>query len=118
MRRLALAATVALALAGCGSSNKSSSESAATATPAQTQAAATPAATPTTSATAAISKDLSKKPTIPAPAGTPPSDLVIKDIVKGKGKKAKAGKSVTVQYVGSSWSTGQEFDASWDRGQP
>ena len=56
--------------------------------------------------------------TIPAPAGDPPAKLVIKDIVKGKGKVAKAGKPVTVQYVGANWSNGQEFDASWDRGQP
>jgi peptidylprolyl isomerase len=36
--------------------------------------------------------------------------------VKGKGKAAKAGDTVSVQYVGNSWSTGTQFDASWDRG--
>jgi FKBP-type peptidyl-prolyl cis-trans isomerase len=65
-----------------------------------------------------ISKDRSKKPAIPAPKGDPPTSLVKKDIVKGKGKTAKAGGTVTVQYVGVSWSTGQEFDASWTSGQP
>ena len=38
------------------------------------------------------------------------------DIVKGKGKAAKAGRHVSMQYVGNSWSTGEQFDASWDRG--
>jgi peptidylprolyl isomerase len=36
----------------------------------------------------------------------------------GKGKRAKKGDEVTVQYVGVSFSTGQQFDASWDSGQP
>ena len=41
---------------------------------------------------------------------------MIRDIVKGKGPKAKAGDELTMQYVGNSWSNGQQFDASWDRG--
>jgi peptidylprolyl isomerase len=43
---------------------------------------------------------------------------VSKDIVKGTGPKAKAGDTLTMQYVGNSWSNGQQFDASWDAGQP
>ncbi|MGH2946346.1 MAG: FKBP-type peptidyl-prolyl cis-trans isomerase [Solirubrobacteraceae bacterium] len=42
----------------------------------------------------------------------------MEDIVEGKGRAAKAGSTVSVQYVGVSWSTGQEFDASWNSGQP
>ena len=52
------------------------------------------------------------------PTGSPPRKLVTEDIVKGKGRAAKAGDSVTVQYVGVSFSTGEQFDASWDIGQP
>jgi peptidylprolyl isomerase len=51
------------------------------------------------------------------PSGTPPAELQTTDIVKGKGKAAKSGDTVSVQYVGNSWSTGSQFDASWDRGQ-
>ena len=40
------------------------------------------------------------------------------DIVKGKGPAAKPGDTVIVDYVGVTFSTGEEFDASWDRGQP
>jgi peptidylprolyl isomerase len=66
----------------------------------------------------AVSKNLDKKPAIPKPTGTPPSKLIIKDIVVGKGPAVKQGETATVDYVGASWSTGAEFDASWDRGQP
>jgi peptidylprolyl isomerase len=63
-----------------------------------------------------ISKDLTEKPAVAQPSGDPPTELQSVDIVKGKGKAAKAGDNVSVQYVGNSWSTGAQFDASWDRG--
>jgi peptidylprolyl isomerase len=65
---------------------------------------------------AAISKDLKKKPEVAKPEGDPPAELEKTDIVKGRGKSAKPGDTVSVQYVGNSWSTGVQFDASWDRG--
>jgi peptidylprolyl isomerase len=81
----------------------------------------TPTATATPEApgevdTAGISKDLTEKPAVAKPSGTPPAELQKTDIVKGDGKAAKAGDTVAVQYVGNSWSTGTQFDASWDRG--
>ena len=63
-----------------------------------------------------ISTDLTEKPAIATPSGDPPAELETVDIVKGKGKAAKKGDIVDVQYVGNSWSTGKQFDASWDRG--
>jgi peptidylprolyl isomerase len=63
-------------------------------------------------------KDTSTKPVIPKPTGTPPRKLVKEDIVKGTGPGAKAGDTVVVHYVGMNFSNGQEFDASWDTGQP
>ena len=59
----------------------------------------------------------SSKPSISIPAETPPADLVIEDIEIGTGAEATAGSTVNVHYVGVSWSTGKEFDASWDRGE-
>ena len=56
------------------------------------------------------------KPSVQVPAGDPPSDLVIDDLVVGDGDEAAAGKTVEVHYVGHSWSNGEQFDASWDRG--
>jgi peptidylprolyl isomerase len=57
------------------------------------------------------------KPSITIPAGDPPGDLVIEDLVVGDGDEATVGKRVVVHYVGVAWSTGKEFDASFDRGQ-
>jgi peptidylprolyl isomerase len=58
------------------------------------------------------------KPEIDFPGGEPPADLEIKDIWEGDGPAAKAGDTVSVHYVGVAFSTGEEFDASWNRGTP
>jgi len=68
--------------------------------------------------TSPIPKDFPMKPDVTVPEGAPPTTLVIDDITVGNGAEAVVGKSVTVQYVGVAWSTGKQFDASWDRGQP
>ncbi|MGW7227972.1 FKBP-type peptidyl-prolyl cis-trans isomerase [Streptomyces cyaneofuscatus] len=59
-----------------------------------------------------------EKPEIDFPGGEPPADLEIKDIWEGDGPVAKAGDQVKVHYVGVAFSTGEEFDASWNRGTP
>lgn len=58
------------------------------------------------------------KPEIDFPEGEPPADLEIKEIWEGDGAEAKAGDYVKVHYVGVAFSTGEEFDASWNRGTP
>ncbi|MEU3371956.1 FKBP-type peptidyl-prolyl cis-trans isomerase [Streptomyces sp. NPDC006711] len=58
------------------------------------------------------------KPEIDFPEGEPPADLEIKEIWEGDGAVAKAGDFVKVHYVGVAFSTGEEFDASWNRGNP
>ncbi|MFD3452192.1 FKBP-type peptidyl-prolyl cis-trans isomerase [Streptomyces sp. NPDC058691] len=58
------------------------------------------------------------KPEIDFPGGEPPADLEIKDIWEGDGAEAKSGQNVTVHYVGVAFSTGEEFDASWNRNSP
>jgi peptidylprolyl isomerase len=58
------------------------------------------------------------KPTVEIPDGPPPAELVVEDLSVGDGPEAVAGKHCSMQYVGVSWSTGAQFDASWDRGQP
>ena len=59
--------------------------------------------------------DIHNKPDVTIPDGTPPTDLQIEDLVEGDGAEANAGMQVTVDYVGVSWSTKREFDASWNR---
>ena len=58
-----------------------------------------------------------EKPTVEVPADQAPSyQLELEDIVTGDGEEARSGQVVEVHYVGVSWSTGRQFDASWDRG--
>jgi peptidylprolyl isomerase len=125
------AAVAALVVAGCGSSNDSTTtKKASTAPPSQpaqtqaetqTQTQADTTSSSTTSSSGILvspTKDLAKKPRIPHQPGDAPSELVKQDIVKGTGATANPGDTVTVQYVGVRFRDGQQFDASWDRGQP
>jgi peptidylprolyl isomerase len=57
------------------------------------------------------------KPQVDVPSDQPPSyQLEIEDIETGDGEEALPGKVVEVHYVGVSWQSGEQFDASWDRG--
>src|SRR3982751_1170799 len=59
-----------------------------------------------------------ERPTIDKPDGDIPFELGVEDIVTGDGDEAVAGKKVSVHYVGVAFRSGDEFDASWNRGQP
>jgi peptidylprolyl isomerase len=69
-----------------------------------------------TSAQQAESTDT--KPKVEVPEGEPPTELTTEDLVEGEGATAKAGDEVTVQYVGVGYESEEQFDASWDRGEP
>jgi peptidylprolyl isomerase len=113
MRRLLPCLLMLLALlAACGDDDEGTSS-------AQTsERASTTTEEPSPSEQREALKNTSVKPEIPKPTGSPPRRLVKEDIVKGKGPPAQKGDTITVNYVGVTFSTGQEFDASWDRGQP
>ena len=96
-----IALCLALVAAGCGDDDDDST-TAAESTAAETAAPA----------------DTSKKPKVEVPAGAPPKQLTENDLVEGDGATAKKGDEVTVQYVGVGHESGEEFDASWDRGEP
>ena len=59
-----------------------------------------------------------ERPTIDKPEGDIPFELGIDDLVEGEGEEATRGSKVSVHYVGVAFSTGDEFDASWNRGEP
>lgn len=61
---------------------------------------------------------MTEKPEIDFPGGEPPTDLEITDVREGDGPVAAAGQTVSVHYVGVAHSTGEEFDASYNRGEP
>ncbi len=115
MRTLLLPSVLALAVAlgACGSSTPSSSTSSTTSTSTtapSTSAGSVPAVTNAT--------NLNVAPVISAGTPPPPSQLVTKDLVVGKGTTATHSSIVTVQYVGANYADGKNFDSSWDRGQP
>ena len=58
------------------------------------------------------------KPEIDFPDFAPPDDLEVTDLVEGDGEEDTAGSTVKVHYVGVAHSTGEEFDASYNRGEP
>ncbi len=128
----ALLAVAALGVGACGDSGNASdpiadlasTPSAATTTSAPDTGTVTTTTPPASKGSGktikqlVIFKNLKKKPVIAQPSGAPPTKLYSRDIVTGKGKAAKSTDKVTVQYVGVSYSTGEQFDASWDNGSP
>lgn len=61
---------------------------------------------------------MTEKPEIDFPDGPPPTELEVTDLSVGEGAEAGAGNTVSVHYVGVAHSTGEEFDASYNRGAP
>jgi peptidylprolyl isomerase len=59
-----------------------------------------------------------EKPEIDFPGGDAPTELVITEVTEGDGAEATSGRTVVVHYVGIAHSTGEEFDASYNRGDP
>ncbi|MEO6511983.1 MAG: FKBP-type peptidyl-prolyl cis-trans isomerase [Nocardioides sp.] len=59
-----------------------------------------------------------EKPEIEFPGPDVPDDLVVMEITEGDGAEATSGSTVSVHYVGVAHSTGEEFDASYNRGAP
>jgi FKBP-type peptidyl-prolyl cis-trans isomerase len=113
-------ALAAVALAGCGSSKAPGIQAAPSggATQAAVTATSTTATTPTTTVTTPKPPSpLSKEPVISVPKTPAPSKLVTKDLVTGTGQAAKAGDTVTVNYVGALYKGGKVFDSSWSRKQ-
>jgi peptidylprolyl isomerase len=112
----------ALVVAGCGSGGGKTADIPSSNAPASTTSTPAPAQKPSGPSRPLPptpgEKKLGKKPPIAKPKGAPPAKLVKRDIVEGKGAVAKDGKELTMQYVGIAFSTGEEFDASWGRGEP
>ena len=120
----ALLAATALIAAGCGDDDETAATPAAEApaatepAPADTGAAAPAGDFDIAVLAAEIGEDLGSKPEIPKPEGAPPAELVTEDVVEGEGEALQAGDTANVQYVGVSFATGEEFDSSYEGGQP
>ncbi len=119
-RRLACALLTVVALvgsSGCGGGNEAADRP--EPSPTQPTQPAQPEVVRTESLRSlGVGKDTAEKPEFRPPSGSPPRNLQVYDVVPGEGAEATAGRPLSMQYVGKSFSTGGEFDASWDRGEP
>ena len=64
------------------------------------------------------STDTPTKPEVEVPSGPPPDELVVEDLEEGDGVEAQSGDTLTVHYTGVLYDNGQEFDSSYNTGQP
>ena len=124
MRRLLVlpALPLALILAACGSNTPSSSATTVPSTSSTTActppAVGTPSAASTVSASGVLpavgnATNLQLEPVISAATAPIPSALATRDLVTGTGTAAVASSTAVIQYVGASYTTGQNFDTSW-----
>ena len=118
---------VVFAFAACGGEDDRSGESGAApaeeateaATEAPTEAAPEAAGATEGKTGVKVTGKAGEKPTIEVPKGAePPTELTIEDLKEGDGAEAKAGTTISVNYVGSLFKDGSVFDNSWDRGEP
>lgn len=119
-RARALASLAALAvaalIAGCGSSGSSSSIGVGVENKSDESLAKS--STTTKAATTPTTGPLASEPKITPPSGPAPTTLTKKDLITGTGAEAKAGATVSVNYVGVLYKGGKVFDASWKRKEP
>jgi peptidylprolyl isomerase len=65
-----------------------------------------------------VSAKAGSAPTLSFTSATPPSSLVTKTLVKGKGPAVTKGEYVIAQYTGYIWRTKKVFGSSWSSGSP
>ena len=107
-------ATAGILLLGCGNDGgESAATDSSTEIPTSIEIVPTP-----TPAGDIDNADLSVKPLVTIPPSSPPTELLIVDLVVGSGSPVGVGDFLVMDYVGVSYSTGLQFDASWDRGSP
>jgi len=122
---LTVVACVALAFAGCGdddSAETAAETTRATATTGEQGDTAGEQSNGTGGQGDADTKEAigvgKTKPEVEVPKKLSPDEFAFRDVKKGTGATAKAGDEVTVHYVGVGFKTEEEFDSSWDRGEP
>jgi len=79
-----------------------------------------PAAAPSEPAAPQAQPDpaLLEAPVVKAGGKARVTELVVKELIKGKGPKLQAGQTIMANYVGVTYKDGKEFDSSWKTGQP
>ncbi|GIJ26444.1 hypothetical protein Vqi01_16060 [Micromonospora qiuiae] len=78
---------------------------------------ADPAAPPAPQLPEGADPALGSKPTVAAGEGKL-TELTVTSLIEGTGPKVAAGQTITANYVGVFYESGEEFDSSWERGEP
>jgi peptidylprolyl isomerase len=113
----ALGLVLALALSACGGSSSDGADGDGGATGSSTTVSA--GAGPETCAPVGDIPAAEGKPTeVDAPADPTTGDVVVTVLEEGDGPEVTDASYVTVDYLGISCASGQQFDSSWDRGEP
>ncbi len=132
MKRFAVPAVVAVALVvavgisfiGGGSSDGSDESSAPSTTTIPvidevTEPVEVPAEGPTECAPVGAIPGAEGKPaTVDAPSEPTTGEVVVTVLEEGDGPEVTEASYVTVDYLGIACSSGEQFDSSWDRGEP
>lgn len=120
-RRLSAAVLVLVVLAACGGSDGEPSASGPTDADPTTQEEGTDVAQTNAAqddAGVEVTGAAGEQPAITVPGGEPPLELTVTDLVVGDGEEVAPGAEVTTHYTGVAWTSGEEFDSSWSRGEP
>lgn len=65
-----------------------------------------------------VTLDGDGKPSLEKPRGDAPGELVVQPLIEGEGEEVQEGQTVSVHYSGWLWDSGEQFDSSWETGQP
>ena len=65
-----------------------------------------------------VTTNAGEAPTITAPKGDAPTELVAEDVIAGSGTEVVATSTLTVHYTLMKWSDGSILESSWTSGAP
>ena len=65
-----------------------------------------------------VTANAGEAPTITAPTGDAPTELIAEDVIVGTGTAVQATSTLTVHYTLMQWSDGSILESSWSGGNP
>jgi peptidylprolyl isomerase len=65
-----------------------------------------------------VTANAGETPTITAPSGDAPTELIAQDVIVGTGATVLATSTLTVHYTLMQWSDGAILESSWSSGSP
>ena len=65
-----------------------------------------------------VTANAGEAPTITAPSGDAPTELIAQDVIVGSGAEVVATSTLTLHYTLMKWSDGSILESSWSSGTP